>query len=85
MRVFVYTDCIHNRVTIIQKFQCQLKSLAIASPTSPSVGLILNLKQPIILTQTQLRKNAEKYMIEVSQNEKKLLTFFKHPSIAYAT
>ena len=41
-------------------------------------------KDNIPFTQEQLRKNTEKYMIELSQNEEKVANFFKHPSIAYA-
>ena len=41
-------------------------------------------KNNIPFTQVQLRKNTEKYMIKLSQNEAKVANFFKHPSIAYA-
>ena len=41
-------------------------------------------KNNIPFTQTQLRKNTEKYMNEILQNEEKVANFFKHPSIAYA-
>jgi len=41
-------------------------------------------KNNIPFTQVQLRKNTEKYMTELSQNEEKVANFFKHPSIAYA-
>ena len=42
-------------------------------------------KNNIPFTQTQPRKNTEKYMNEILQNEEKVANFFKHPSIAYAT
>jgi len=41
-------------------------------------------KDNIPFTQAQLRKNTEKYMIELSQNKEKVANFFKHPSITYA-
>lgn len=41
-------------------------------------------KNNIPFTQVQLRKNTEKYMMELSQNEEKVAKFFKHPSVAYA-
>jgi transposase len=41
-------------------------------------------KNNIPFTKTQLRKNTEKYMNEISNNEEKVANFFKHPSIAYA-
>ncbi len=41
-------------------------------------------KNDIPTTQAQLRKNTEKYMMEISQNKEKVANFFKHPSIAYA-
>jgi transposase len=41
-------------------------------------------KNNIPFTKAQLRKNTEKYMNEISQNEEKVANFFKHPSIAYA-
>ena len=41
-------------------------------------------KNNIPFTKTQLRKNTQKYMDELSQNQEKVANFFKHPSIAYA-
>jgi transposase len=41
-------------------------------------------KNNIPFTKTQLRKNTEKYMNEISNNQEKVANFFKHPSIAYA-
>jgi len=41
-------------------------------------------KNNIPFTKTQLRKNTEKYMNELSQNQEKVSNFFKHESIAYA-
>ena len=41
-------------------------------------------KNNIPFTKTQLRKNTEKYMNEISENPEKVANFFKHPSIAYA-
>ena len=41
-------------------------------------------KNNIPFTKTQLRKNTEKYMDELSQNREKVSNFFKHESIAYA-
>jgi len=41
-------------------------------------------KNNIPFTKTQLRKNTEKYMNELSQNQKKVINFFKHESIVYA-
>lgn len=41
-------------------------------------------KNNIPFTKTQLRKNTEKYMNELSQNKEKVANFFKHPSIVYA-
>jgi len=41
-------------------------------------------KNNIPFTKVQLRKNTEKYMIELSQNEEKVANFFKHESIVYA-
>ena len=37
-----------------------------------------------LFTKTQLIKNTEKYMNEISNNQEKVANFFKHPSIAYA-
>lgn len=41
-------------------------------------------KNNIPFTQVQLRKNTEKYIIELSQNEEKVANFFKYSSISYA-
>ena len=41
-------------------------------------------KNNIPFTKTQLRKNTEKYMNELSQNQEKVSNFFKHESIVYA-
>jgi len=41
-------------------------------------------KNNIPFTKVQLRKNTEKYMNEISNNQQKVANFFKHPSIAYA-
>jgi len=41
-------------------------------------------KNNIPFTKAQLRKNTEKYMNEISNNQEKVANFFKHPSIAYA-
>ena len=41
-------------------------------------------KNNIPFTKTQLIKNTEKYMNEISNNQEKVANFFKHPSIAYA-
>ena len=41
-------------------------------------------KNNIPFTKAQLRKNTEKYMNEISNNQQKVANFFKHPSIAYA-
>jgi len=41
-------------------------------------------KNNIPFTKTQLRKNTEKYMNEIIENQEKVANFFKHPSIAYA-
>jgi len=41
-------------------------------------------KNNIPFTKVQLRKNTEKYMNEISNNQQKVTNFFKHPSIAYA-
>ena len=41
-------------------------------------------KNNIPFTKVQLRKNTEKYMNEIIENQEKVANFFKHPSIAYA-
>ena len=41
-------------------------------------------KNNIPFTKTQLRKNTENYMNEISNNSQKVSNFFKHPSIVYA-
>ena len=41
-------------------------------------------KNNIPFTKAQLRKNTENYMNEISNNQRKVANFFKHPSISYA-
>lgn len=41
-------------------------------------------KNNLPFTKVQLRKNTEKYMNEISNNQEKVANFFKHPSITYA-
>ena len=38
----------------------------------------------IPFTQVKLRKNTEKYILELSQNKEKVANFFKHLNISYA-